>query len=180
MKQRVIVLTPELPALQRNAFDRFTGDCLYAKLALQFPVNFWDRSETIHYVSNTTRGEFAVILNLDHRSYEPGSRTLVFESVGDVALALESEPLPIRYCFLFLVTSLLWLCLACLLTVSHSHPFTLITPLPIARSSPSDFPPCGSLTLSSSHPVAVSLPHHLTLQPLNFSSLHAHALVLTK
>lgn len=97
MKAQLISLNPPLPVLQRNAFDRFTGACLYSKLALQFPSNFWDqRSETLHFVSNVTRGYHAALLNLDHPSYEPGSTALVFEMTGDQARQLEAEPLEIR------------------------------------------------------------------------------------
>jgi len=97
MKRQLITLNPPLPAPQRNAFDRFTSDCVYAKLLLQFPTVFWDPTERINFVPNTTRGDLgSSIVNLNHQTYEPGSRILNFQVVADVARQLEAEPIELR------------------------------------------------------------------------------------
>lgn len=98
LKSGSIQFDPPLPTYRRALLDRFNGTTFYAKLFLKFPHSFWPQYTLFSMLSNdpenpSDRGRFGSLVNLNHPHFFPGSNILVLEQVGDLALAVERDPI---------------------------------------------------------------------------------------
>ena len=89
LQKKAIDFHPPLPTKKLAAIHSFKmGN--YAKVYLQFPVNFWGENETLVIVGEPV-GVVTWGLNLNHPKYFPGSNMIAFHFVGDIAVRLESQ-----------------------------------------------------------------------------------------
>lgn len=89
LQRKVIHFHPPLPTKKLAAIHSFKMG-IYAKVYLQFPINFWGQNETLLIVGEPV-GFLTWALNLDHPKYFPGSNMITFLFVGDIAVRIESQ-----------------------------------------------------------------------------------------